>query len=191
MAVHLPFEGSRADTPRGPAPAAFRPAKPVFVDLTGVRRRRVQRVGLVVAAASLTYLPMVASALLPGPAVPAQAHPHTTRQAPTETGQPGTSPSPPDPYQVSGANHPLNEGAAASPPPVAPRSPGKPTTAPVRPGGSPRTSAPPQAPQTRPPARLPGTATPLPSPTSLTVGPLPTGTAPALAAVELTIGAAG
>ncbi|WP_207784063.1 hypothetical protein, partial [Micromonospora globispora] len=71
MAVHLPFEGPRVDTPPpGPVPAAFRPARPVFVDLTGVRRRRVQRVGLVVAAASLTYLPMVASALLPGPAVP-------------------------------------------------------------------------------------------------------------------------
>lgn len=191
MAVHLPFEGFRADTPPAPAPAASRPAKPVFVDLTGVRRRRVQRVGLVVAAASLTYLPMVASALLPGPAVPAQAHPHTTRQAPTETGQSATSPSPPDPYQVSGANHPLNEGAAPPPRPVDPRSAAKPTTAPGRPGGSARSSPSPRAAQTSPPARLPGTATPLPSPTSLTVNPRPTGIAPALPAVELTIGAAG
>ena len=191
MAVHLPFEGSRADPPPAPAPAAARPAKPVFVDLTGVRRRRVERVGLVVATASLTYLPMVASALLPGPAVPALAHPHTTRQASTETRQPRTSPSPPDPYQVSGPNHPRNEAAAPPARPVHPRSAANPTTAPARPGGSARTRRSPRAPQTSPPARPPGTATPPRSPASLIVGPLPTGIAPALPAVEPTTGAAG
>lgn len=48
---------------------------PVFVDVTGIRRRRIRRAGVLVAAASLSYLPMAASALLPGPSAPAQPGP--------------------------------------------------------------------------------------------------------------------
>lgn len=137
------------------------------------------------AAASLTYLPMVASALLPGPAVPAQARPHAT-PAPGGTGNPATSLSPIDQYQVSGANHPMNEGAGPTTWPVAPGSGVNATTAPVRPGR--QTSPIRRAPRTSPPGRLPGTATPLPSATGPGQLTIPAG--PDLS-VDLIIGAAG
>ncbi|MFG3603280.1 hypothetical protein [Micromonospora chersina] len=60
--------------PDGPHPPVTtvppRPARPVFVDATGTRRQRLRRAGVLVALASLGYLPMAGSALLPGPATP-------------------------------------------------------------------------------------------------------------------------
>ncbi|MEW2331944.1 hypothetical protein AB0880_29605 [Micromonospora chersina] len=60
--------------PGGPhpplTPVPPRPARPVFVDATGTRRQRIRRAGVLVALASLGYLPMAGSALLPGPATP-------------------------------------------------------------------------------------------------------------------------
>ncbi|WP_446213545.1 hypothetical protein [Micromonospora sp. IBSANI012] len=49
----------------------------MFVDVTGTRRRRIGRAGVMVALASLTYLPMAGSGLLPGPPAPAQPGPLT------------------------------------------------------------------------------------------------------------------
>ncbi|NYF58018.1 hypothetical protein [Micromonospora purpureochromogenes] len=49
----------------------------MFVDITGTRRRRIGRAGVMVALASLTYLPMAGSGLLPGPPAPAQPGPLT------------------------------------------------------------------------------------------------------------------
>ncbi|MGW4295148.1 hypothetical protein ACWEH1_19110 [Micromonospora chersina] len=66
-----------------------RPARPVFVDATGTRRQRIRRAGVLVALASLGYLPMAASALLPGPATPLLPGPVTVGGAPNGgAGQP-------------------------------------------------------------------------------------------------------
>ncbi|MEV0428085.1 hypothetical protein [Micromonospora sp. NPDC050495] len=79
-------------------PAAVPPAQPVFVDATGARRRRVRRTGVLVAVASLSYLPMAASGLLPAPAaplLPGRLSVGGTPETPP-TIQPGPTPSPSD-----------------------------------------------------------------------------------------------
>ncbi|NES27698.1 hypothetical protein GCE86_11005 [Micromonospora terminaliae] len=57
--------------------------RPVFVDATGARQHRIRRAGVLVAVASLSYLPMAAAALLPGPATPLLPGPVSVGGAPS------------------------------------------------------------------------------------------------------------
>ncbi|MEH1058309.1 hypothetical protein V6U89_24250 [Micromonospora sp. CPCC 206171] len=98
MPFRIPFD----ELPRRPQVASptlpSGPLPPVFVDVTGTRRRRIGWAGFLVALASLTYLPMAASGLLPGPPAPAQPEPLTVGGVPVDrSGRPPASrPSPLD-----------------------------------------------------------------------------------------------
>ncbi|MEU4481140.1 hypothetical protein AB0F68_24255 [Micromonospora sp. NPDC023966] len=59
------------------------PARPVFVDATGARRQRIRRAGVLAAVTSLSYLPMAAFGLLPGPATPMLPGPVSVGGAPS------------------------------------------------------------------------------------------------------------
>lgn len=149
-----------------------RPIEPVFVDATGIRRRRIRRAGVLLAVASLSYLPMAATALLPGPAAPAQP-------APLFVGDPGggtgeqlhAAPSPlADPYPNL---TPEPEDTMDGPEPPADPAPDDsapitvPSTKPPEPEPSPPTDVLPTGrpsatpvPPTSPPAPLPEGSTP-------------------------------
>lgn len=98
----MPFRVSFDGLPRRPqfAPPTLpsEPVRPVFVDITGTRRRRVGRAGVMVALASLTYLPMAGSGLLPGPPAPAHPGPLTVGGVLLERSErpPASTPSPRD-----------------------------------------------------------------------------------------------
>jgi hypothetical protein len=167
-----------------PTIAPFAVPAPVFVDVTGRRRRLVRRCGLLLTTGSLIYLPVVAIALLSGPTVPTTGFPVPGDEPPipgdeprVETGdQPGLSwwpfivpagpaVTPGDDPQSSLDSWPI----PTTPPPVPP--PGAIGPAPDGPAtGTPSTSAP--VPPT--PDSLP---TSFPAPASeptLTAQPTPT-----------------
>ncbi|MFC4019237.1 hypothetical protein ACFOW4_14990 [Micromonospora sp. GCM10011542] len=197
MPVHLPPDRvpGRPQLPLATAPP--RPAQPVFVDVTGTRRRRIQRAGVLVAAASLSYLPLAASALLPGPSTPAQPGPLSAGGAPREAGdRPTPAPSPldgparqevPDPEDPV---VPVREPAVPEPKATTqPRKTVTPTIRPLAPAPSPSPKVPPGdwsppvlPPRPVPPAEVPEIPTPPPTAS-------PTVTPPATA--DPTPGAAG
>ncbi|KAB1911447.1 hypothetical protein, partial [Micromonospora sp. AMSO31t] len=79
MASRISFDGLPGSHP----PLTAVPPRPVFVDATGARRQRIRRAGVLVAVASLSYLPMAAAALLPGPATPMLPGPVSVGGAPS------------------------------------------------------------------------------------------------------------
>lgn len=97
-----------------------RPIEPVFVDATGIRRRRIRRAGVLVAVASLSYLPMAATALLPGPPAPAQPAPlfvgdrtgEQPRAAPPPLGDPHQNLTPEPEDTVDGPQLPADRAPA-------------------------------------------------------------------------------
>ncbi|MGW5669539.1 hypothetical protein ACWEVO_16555, partial [Micromonospora sp. NPDC003776] len=95
MALRMSFDGLTLGPPSAPPTVHSPPSRPVFLDVTGARRRRVRRVGVLVAVASLTYLPMAASALLPGPTAPALPGPLSVGAEPSSetSDQPVPTPS--------------------------------------------------------------------------------------------------
>ncbi|WP_406069674.1 hypothetical protein [Micromonospora sp. NBC_01638] len=151
----------------------------MFVDATGIRRRRIRRAGVLVAVASLSYLPMAATALLPGPPAPAQPAPlfvgdrtgEQPRAAPPPLGDPHQNLTPEPEDTVDGPQLPADRAPApddmapTTEPSINPTYPepshsadvlptGRPSTTPMPPTSSP-TSSP-----TSPPAPLPEGSTP-------------------------------
>ncbi|MEU8259095.1 hypothetical protein AB0C02_00510 [Micromonospora sp. NPDC048999] len=163
MAVHLPFDGPGAAHAE-PINLPPQSARPVFLDVTGARRRQVRRAGVVAAAASLAYLPIAASALLPGPTVPVPSRPPAA-EATAGTGR--TDPTSPvgSPFSVGGETQSIPADSDATPTPHP--GPGRSGTPTVTPQPDPRTSRPPTTPPTRT-ARPTGDPSPLPSPTATT-----------------------
>ncbi|MGW9193912.1 hypothetical protein [Micromonospora chersina] len=117
--------------PGGPRPPMTtvppRPARPVFVDATGTRRQRIRRAGVLVALASLGYLPMAASALLPGPATPLLPGPVPVGGAPSggASHPPVLAPSPGPTHQ-----RPAPRSTRVVDPPPAAAAPQRPTRSP-------------------------------------------------------------
>ncbi|MEU5906685.1 hypothetical protein ABZ780_20220 [Micromonospora sp. NPDC047467] len=176
MSAHMSFDGSPGRPQHVPPTVLSRPVEPVFVDATGVRHRWLRRAGVLVAAASLSYLPMAATALLPGPPTPTQPAPLSVGDPAGGTGEhPPTEPPPlgdpdlnltPEPEDtMDGPPLPTEPApdavAPTAMPSIDPPAPSHPTTVPPtgRPSATPMppTSRPPTTPvaPTSPPAPLP------------------------------------
>ncbi|MFG2824095.1 hypothetical protein ACGFX4_32275 [Kitasatospora sp. NPDC048365] len=125
----------------GPRRARALPAEeaPVFVDASGRRRRRVQRIGRLLAIPAAGYLLLLASNLLGGPAVDAPFLPQPPER---------TTPAPQAPQPTAAAEAAAADAAAADPTSSAP--------------ATRRATAPP-APTAAAPTTDPATAAPTPS----------------------------
>ncbi|MEU4366368.1 hypothetical protein [Micromonospora chersina] len=147
-----------------------RPARPVFVDATGTRRQRIRRAGVLMALASLGYLPMAGSALLPGPATPLLPGPVTVGGAPSG-GTTRPSFAAPSPAPTDRRPAPTPTGVVDPPAPAAAQRPAgtvrqaprrtEPTRVDARPDDPPAPPAP-SAPPIAPPDDQTPTATPTP-----------------------------
>ncbi|MEU9829470.1 hypothetical protein [Micromonospora chersina] len=179
--------------PGGPhppmTPVPPRPARPVFVDATGTRRQRIRRAGVLVALASLGYLPMAGSALLPGPATPLLPGPVPVGGAPSGGATRPSFAAAPSPAPTDRRPAPEPTEAVDAPAPAAAQRPAgtvrpaprrmEPTRVDARRDDPPATPAP-SAPPVPPPVDPTTSATPTP-PAPTTPGtalPTPTGLVP-------------
>jgi hypothetical protein len=148
----------------------FPARKPVFVDSSGHRHRKIRRLGLVVAIPAVGYLVLLASSVLGGPQVdtPLIPLPEAAKQQPAPkvktTQQPVETPEPGDPSSTSETTvRPITEESTTP-------SPGEP------PASGPTFSAPTTAPTTGTSA-TPTTSTSPTTSTTPTVTPVtPSGT---------------
>lgn len=194
----MSFDGVPGRPQHVPTTVLSRPIEPVFVDATGVRRRRIRRAGVLIAVASLSYLPMAATALLPGPSAPAQPAPRSVGDPGGGTGEKPHAAPPPqgDPYPdltpepedtVDGPQLPTDPEPAPEPegtapttaPSINPPDPEPSHSADPLPTGRPSTT--PVPPTTSPPAPLPEGSTPpvtasptMSTPAETSPGPVPT-----------------
>ncbi|GAA4855158.1 hypothetical protein [Kitasatospora terrestris] len=149
----------------GPRRADALPAEeaPVFVDASGRRRRRVQRVGRLLAVPAAGYLLLLASNLLGGPAVDAPflpQPPERTTPAPQVPQPTGTAP---DSAATSAAAADPTSSAPATRRATAPPAPTAATATGAAPTADPTTAAPtasasrgrPTAPNTHKPTKSP------------------------------------
>ena len=149
----------------------FPARKPVFVDSSGHRQRRIRRLGLVVAIPVVGYLVLLASSVLGGPQVdtPLIPLPEAAKQQPAPkvktTQQPAETPEPGDPASTSDTTarpvtkestnpSPGDRSTPSAPTATAgtsatPTTSTNPTVTPVTPGGTPGHGKP----TTEPPGR--------------------------------------
>ncbi|NJP32824.1 hypothetical protein [Micromonospora thermarum] len=148
---------------------------PVFVDVTGRRHRLVRLCGLLVAAGSLVYIPLVATAVLPGPAAPyGGSAPADGRSFLAAADQPSVPPG-----EADVLLDPLDAPPAETAPVVETEPPGRPPApvdAPVDRGPDP--APPPPAPQAMPTPGGPATVPPTNPEPAPPPSPSPTGTPP-------------